>query len=87
MTKEQPSSDNHGRAWRASLAASIGNKYSKQNNSAEAEIWFRHVLSFAPYHTEATIGLFKVLSQSGRGAEAKRLCQAYLERIGEAICQ
>ena len=52
----------------------------------EAEVWFRHVLSFAPFNRRATEGLAQVLVQTGDKAAARRLCQEYIERIGEALC-
>ncbi|MEW9798267.1 winged helix-turn-helix domain-containing protein [Alteromonas sp. CYL-A6] len=77
---------NRGRPWRAGIGSAIGNKYLEQNNVNEAEIWFRHVLSFAPFDNEATVGLSIVLINTGRKGEAERLCQAYQERVGIAVC-
>ncbi|MCC2618290.1 tetratricopeptide repeat protein [Aestuariibacter halophilus] len=78
--------DNAGKAWRASTGALIGDKYLLQGNVSEAEIWYRHVLTFAPFDSAATKGLSQVLRQSGRTGEAERLCQTYRERVGRSAC-
>jgi DNA-binding winged helix-turn-helix (wHTH) protein/Flp pilus assembly protein TadD len=87
MHKEEPGLSNRGRPWRASLGSSIGDKYVQQNNLNEAELWYRHVLSFAPYDGNATRGLSQILALTSRTAEAKRLCQEYQERIGQHVCE
>lgn len=86
MSDEQAARSEYGRPWRASLGATIGNKYLQQNNVTEAEIWFRHVLSFAPFNEKATVGLADVLIETGRPGEAARLCRAYTERVGIKAC-
>lgn len=72
--------------WQAKLGVTIGNKYSQLNNLIEAEIWFRYVLSFAPFSPEATIGLANILKSTGQANESTRLCSKYTERIGINIC-
>ena len=59
----------------------------QQNNLNEAELWYRHVLSFAPYDSNATRGLSQILALTSRTAEAKRLCQEYQKRIGQHVCE
>lgn len=86
MNLDQAGNTNHGRPWRASLGAAIGNKYVAQNNMNEAEIWYRHVLSFAPYDGPATRGLALVLTQTGRNAEAERICTLFKEKLGSSVC-
>jgi DNA-binding winged helix-turn-helix (wHTH) protein/tetratricopeptide (TPR) repeat protein len=86
MNLEQAGNTNHGRPWRANLGAAIGNKYFAQNNMNEAEIWYRHVLSFAPYDGPATRGLALVLTQTGRNAEAERMCTQFKEKLGSSVC-
>ncbi|WDT85408.1 winged helix-turn-helix domain-containing protein [Alteromonas sp. 009811495] len=86
MNLEQAGNTNHGRPWRANLGAAIGNKYFAQNNMNEAEIWYRHVLSFAPYDGPATRGLALVLAQTGRSAEAERMCTQFKEKLGSSVC-
>ena len=76
----------HGKPWRANLGASIGDKYKQLGEINEAEIWFRHVLSFAPFDLTATKGLASILQQNGEVSEKARLCQEYLERIGQNAC-
>lgn len=77
---------NLSKQWQASLGVIIGNKYYQLNNLIEAEIWFRHVLSFAPFSPEATIGLANLLKSTGQANESIRLCSKYTERIGKSIC-
>ncbi len=72
--------------WQASLGVTIGNKYFQLNNLIDAEIWFRHVLSFTPFSPEATLGLAKLLKSTGQTNESIRLCSRYTERIGINIC-
>lgn len=86
MNLDQAGNTNHGRPWRANLGAAIGNKYVAQNNMNEAEIWYRHVLSFAPYDGPATRGLALVLTQTGRNAEAERICTQFKEKLGSSVC-
>jgi tetratricopeptide (TPR) repeat protein len=86
MNLDQAGNANHGRPWRANLGAAIGNKYVAQNNMNEAEIWYRHVLSFAPYDGPATRGLASVLTQTGRSAEAERMCTQFKEKLGSSVC-
>ena len=86
MTNKDSTEISQARQWRADLGAGIGDKYLQQNNLIEAEVWFRHVLSFAPFSPEATKGLANVLKLSGQVSESERLCLEYLERIGQAIC-
>ena len=86
MNLEQAGNTNHGRPWRANLGAAIGNKYFAQNNMNEAEIWYRHVLSFAPYDGPATRGLALVLKKTGRSAEAERMCTQFKEKLGSSVC-
>lgn len=86
MNAEGEMASNHGRAWRANLGVTIAEKYLLQNNLNEAEIWFRHVLSFAPFDKPATLGLIEVLSKTSRTNEVSQVCRAYEMRIGEAVC-
>jgi tetratricopeptide (TPR) repeat protein len=87
MTETSPESDSRGKAWRPQIGTLIGNKYLALGNKNEAEIWYRHVLTFAPFFGDATKGLSDVLSQTGRSGEAERLCQDYVDRIGERVCE
>jgi tetratricopeptide (TPR) repeat protein len=77
---------NQSKQWLASLDAGIGEKYVQLNKRMEAEIWFRHVLSFAPFFPEATIGLAKVLKLTEQISQSTRICREYVERIGKSIC-
>ncbi|MFC3094522.1 tetratricopeptide repeat protein [Alteromonas sediminis] len=86
MSLQLPDEENHGNNWRADLGGLIGEKYLQRGNLNEAELWFRHVLSFAPFDAMATKGLTAVLKQTGRTGEANRLCQTYAERVGKFLC-
>lgn len=86
MNRERAGQDNYGRPWRASLGASIADKYLVQNNLNDAEIWYRHVLSFAPFDARATKGLSSILKQTGRSEASTRLCENYVARVGTSAC-
>lgn len=72
--------------WYADMGALIGEKYQQLNQLHQAESWYRHVLSFAPFNLRATKGLANMLHNAGDAATAKRLCQEYHERIGQNPC-
>ncbi len=86
IDKHESIEANLSKQWQASLGVTIGNKYIQLNNLVEAEIWFRHVLSFAPFSPEATVGLAKLLKSTGQANESIRLCDRYTDRIGKTIC-
>ena len=72
--------------WLADFGAHIADKYLSLNKVQEAEIWYRKVLSFAPFNSNATKGLVAILKQTGDDSAAQRLCLEYLQRIGNPIC-
>lgn len=73
--------------WYADMGALIAEKHQQLNQLQQAESWFRHVLSFAPFNLRATRGLATLLRQAGDTDAALRLCHEYRERIGQNPCQ
>ena len=73
--------------WYADMGALIAEKHQQLTQLQQAESWYRHVLSFAPFNLRATRGLANLLSQAGDADAALRLCQEYRERIGHNPCQ
>lgn len=69
------------RPWYADLGSFIGDEYFLAEDYAEAESWYRRVLSFAPVHEDATLGLAVVLQQTGDEAGALRLCEELKRRL------
>ncbi|BDX08367.1 winged helix-turn-helix domain-containing protein [Planctobacterium marinum] len=72
--------------WLADFGAHIASKYSSMGRLQEAEIWYRKVLNFAPFNSNATKGLVEILKSAGDDIAAQRLCLEYLQRIGNDIC-
>lgn len=73
--------------WYADMGALIAEKHQQLNQVQQAESWYRHVLSFAPFNLRATRGLANLLNQAGDSDAALRLCQEYQQRIGQNPCQ
>ncbi len=71
------------RPWLPGLAVVIGNEYRKQGKLGDAEIWYRHVLSYSPYHADATDALADLLAVCGNQKEAESLRQSLYERTGQ----
>ena len=69
------------RPWYADLGNLIGDQYLAKEDYQEAESWFRRVLSFAPIHEQATLGLAVVLQQTGDQAGAIRMCEELKRRL------
>jgi tetratricopeptide (TPR) repeat protein len=74
------------RPWYADLGALIGDKYIELEKSQEAEVWYRHVLGFAPFNLRAARGLTKILISSGDTNGAQHICTEFLQRIGKNPC-
>ncbi|WP_100643572.1 tetratricopeptide repeat protein [Alteromonas facilis] len=72
--------------WYADMGAMIGHKYQELGNMQQAELWYRHVLSFAPLNARATQRLATILFESGETASAERLCNEFKQRVGNDIC-
>lgn len=66
----------------ADLGVLIAARYQQADRLQDAALQYRQVLSYAPFHREATRGLAEVLVQSGQPGEAARLCEKLIERTG-----
>jgi DNA-binding winged helix-turn-helix (wHTH) protein/Tfp pilus assembly protein PilF len=74
------------RPWYADLGSLIGDKYVELKKQQEAEVWYRHVLGFAPFNLRAAQGLTSILIKSGDTDGAQRICSEFLQRIGKNPC-
>lgn len=81
MTRVYTQQTARAKPWQADLGAIIGDKYLALEQSQEAEIWYRRVLSFAVFNLRATRGLSGILRRSGNTEDANRLCTEFFERI------
>ena len=57
MTRVYKNQSTRIQPWYADLGAAIGDKYYATKRTQQAETWYRHVLSFAPFNDKATAGL------------------------------
>ena len=74
------------RPWYADLGALIGDKYIELEKWQEAEVWYRHVLGFAPFNFRAAQGLTSILISSGDTISAQHICTEFLQKIGTNPC-
>lgn len=81
MTTRYEDNEVQIRPWYADLGNLIGDQYLAKEDYQEAESWYRRVLSFAPIHEQATLGLAVVLQQTGDQAGALRLCEELKRRL------
>jgi transcriptional activator of cad operon len=72
------------RPWYAELGAYIGDRHRLLNRPQEAEIWYRRVLSYAPFDKNASIRLATLLQNSGDKSGARHLCEELIARTGPA---
>lgn len=70
------------RPWYAETGALIGRRHAEAGHVQAAETWFRQVLSYAPLHPAATVGLAGLLAEAGDAGGARRLCREFIERTG-----
>jgi len=82
MQKRYPAEPTRIRPWLGKMAVAIGQEYEKQGAAQEAEIWYRQVLSYSPYHPEATVALTHILSANGEADQAQQLCQQLKQKTG-----
>ncbi len=68
--------------WQAAFGVAIGERYQELGQTADAELWYRRVLTLAPFEPEATSRLAQLLAAAGDMAEAKSLCDELTERVG-----
>lgn len=87
MTRVYENQSTRIQPWYADLGAAIGHKYYAKNQTQQAETWFRHVLSFAPFNDKATAGLATILKESGDQQSAQRLCDEFEQRVGTQPCE
>ncbi|MDX5405562.1 MAG: winged helix-turn-helix domain-containing protein [Chromatiaceae bacterium] len=73
--------------WYADMGALVAEKHQQLGQPQQAESWYRHVLSFAPFNLRATRGLAVLLQQAGDADAAFRLCQEFQQRIGQNPCE
>lgn len=69
--------------WQVALGVVIGERYEQLGQPVDAELWYRRVLAKAPYEPEATVKLAQLLANSGEPLEAKALCRALTDRVGD----
>ncbi|WP_417681914.1 winged helix-turn-helix domain-containing protein [Pseudidiomarina aquimaris] len=81
MTTRYEDNEVQIRPWYADLGNLIGDKYLASEDYQEAESWYRRVLSFAPIHEQATLGLAVVFQQTGDQPGALRLCEELKRRL------
>ncbi|WP_411359427.1 winged helix-turn-helix domain-containing protein [Pseudidiomarina salilacus] len=72
------------RPWYAQLGVLIADRYWLRHDDANAETWYRTVLSFAPLDPAATIGLAAVLQTTGDKAGGLRLCSDLQRRLKQS---
>jgi Tfp pilus assembly protein PilF len=69
------------RPWIADMGSMLGDHYLNATDWQTAESWYRRVISFAPLHEQATLGLARVLHATGDTAGALQLCQQLNQRL------
>lgn len=68
------------RPWQASLGVLVALRHRNAGSEAVAETWFRRVLAHAPLDEAATLGLARLLHDSGDSEQADRLCRELQQR-------
>ena len=84
MTTRYEDNEVQIRPWYADLGNLIGDQYLAKEDYQEAESWYRRVLSFAPIHEQATLGLAVVLQQTGDqagGGQGRRAGGSHRQRF------
>ncbi|MEM8995757.1 MAG: winged helix-turn-helix domain-containing protein [Acidobacteriota bacterium] len=71
--------------WLGELGAAIGELHGAAGRSGEAEVWYRRVLAYAPFHPRATCGLASLLRDAGDAGAAGRLEVELSERLGDGF--
>lgn len=69
------------RPWIAEVGSMLGDHYLHAGDYQTAESWYRQVLSLAPLHEQATLGLAQVLHATGDSAGALQLCRELNQRL------
>ncbi|MEO1083033.1 MAG: tetratricopeptide repeat protein [Acidobacteriota bacterium] len=71
--------------WLGELGVAIGERHGDAGRAGEAEVWYRRVLAYAPFHPRATCRLATLLRDAGDGAGARRLEIELRERLGDGF--
>jgi transcriptional activator of cad operon len=72
------------RPWYAELGVLIGDRHRIAGDLRDAEVWYRRVLGYAPFHAAATARLAALLREAGDATGAAKLCSDLSQRIGSA---
>ena len=72
------------RPWYAELGVLIGDRHKAAGDLRDAEVWYRRVLTYAPFHAAATARLAALLRNAGDTAGAAKLCGDLVQRVGPA---
>lgn len=72
------------RPWYAELGVLIADRHREGGAAADAETWYRRVLTYAPLHKAATEHLAALLRAQGQAAAATALCANLQQRAGIA---
>lgn len=75
------------RPWLAQVGVLVARRHTAAGRLEQAEDWYRRVLTEAPLHADAVIGLATLLKQKGDADGAARLCSDLIARAGaNAAC-
>lgn len=69
------------RPWITEVGSMLGDHYLAAADYPTAEQWYRRVISLAPLHEAATLGLAKVLHATGDSNAALQLCKQLNQRL------
>ena len=72
------------RPWQAEVGVLIASRHNAAGRTAEAERWYRRVLSQSPMHSASVDGLAALLVARGDAAAAQRLCVEHTARAGQS---
>lgn len=70
------------RPWQAEVGILIAERHLAAREAAQAETWFRRVLSQSPLNESATAGLAQLLQARGEAVAARELCASLADRTG-----
>lgn len=70
------------RPWQAEVGVLIAARHAAAGRTAEAERWYRRVLSQSPMHSPSVDGLAALLAVRGDVSAARVLCAQHAERAG-----
>lgn len=70
------------RPWQAEVGVLIAERHLTSRDVAQAEIWYRRVLTQSPFNERATAGLAQLLLARGQLDAARELCTSLAARTG-----